>query len=110
MLREAPDSPRVRAVVDHFSNYDLHKSHGRSIDHAKCVELGLAIVDLQTNPELRTLVRSLANQYELFFDKSAFFKLYENSRGINWGRQQFQIQIPVSTGPPPPGSQPAKAN
>jgi len=110
MLREPPDSPRVKAIVDHFSDYDLHKSHGRSIDRAKCLELGLAIVDLQATPELRMLVRSLVNQHELFFDKSPFFKLYENARGINWGRQHFKIQIPVPTAPPVPPSRPAKAN
>jgi len=38
---------------------------------------------------------SLFNQYQLFFEKSPFYKLFENSHGVNWGRTVQQIQIPL---------------
>jgi hypothetical protein len=108
MLRAPDDDPRVAAIVDHFSDYDLHKSHGRSIDREKCQALGLLVGPLEADAHLRDLVRSLVNQYELFFDKSPFFKLYENARGINWGRQSHQVTIPVPTQPPIPQGPPAR--
>ena len=104
MLHTAPEDPRVTAIVDHFSDYDLHKSHARSIDRAKCRELGLVVSELEAAGHLRDLVRSLANQYELFFDKSPFIKLYENSRGINWGRQSQRLTLEVPMQAPPKAS------
>ena len=54
--------------------------------------------------------RGLDNQYELFFDKTPFYKVYEDARGINWGRQTqaVQIQPPVIPSPnlPQPDPQP----
>jgi len=108
MLRAPLDDPRITAIVDHFSDYDLHKSHGRSIDRGKCQELGLFVTPLERDGHLRDLVRSLANQYELFFDKSPFFKLYENVRGINWGRQSQQVTIPIPVQAPTPQSPPVR--
>jgi hypothetical protein len=106
MLRAPENDPRVSAIVKHFSNYDLHKSHGRSKDREKCRELGLFITNLEDTPALRDLVRSLTNQYELFFDKSSFYKLYENCHGINWGRQamRMSIEVPIQA---PPGTSPS---
>lgn len=108
MLRAPLDDPRVVAIVDHFSDYDLHKSHGRSIDRGKCQELGLAVTPLEQDGHLRDLIRSLVNQYELLFDKSLFFKLYENARGINWGRQAQRVTIPVPVQAPTPQGPPVR--
>lgn len=111
MLHVPADDERVRSIVGYFSDYDLHKSHGRSIDRTKCHELGLLVSDLESMEGLRDLVRSLVNQYELFFDKSPFLKLYENARGINWGRQsqRVTIQLPVQPTPPHPPGAPTKS-
>jgi hypothetical protein len=46
-------------------------------------------------PDLDSLLLSLFNQYQFFFAQSPFYKLFENSRGVNWGRATQQIQIPV---------------
>ena len=107
MLHVAAGDPTVAGIVNHFSDYDLHKSHARSIDRTKCRELGLLVSDLEANGGLHDLVRSLANQYELLFDKSPFIKLYENPRGINWGRQaqRLTLEVPVQAPPQmPPGA------
>jgi len=57
---------------------------------------------------LADLVRSLYNQYELFFDKTSFFKVFEDARGISWGRQSqvVSLQVPTPPGMPPPAVQP----
>jgi len=108
MLKCSEDDPRVTEIVDFFSNYDIHKSHGRSIDRRKARELGLKVIYVEEIEGLADLVRSLYNQYELWFDKTSFYKMFENAWGINWGRQvqAVTLQLPVSPGVPQPAPQP----
>ena len=110
MLKSPEDDPRVSEVVDFFSNYDIHKSHGRSIDRGKARELRLKVINVEEIAGLGNLVRSLYNQYELMFDKTSFYKVFENARGINWGRQSqaVTVQLPVLVPPgmPQPAPQP----
>lgn len=101
MLKCSKDDARVTEIVNFFSDYDEHKSHGRSISREKCRELGLNVTNLEDQAGLSDLVRSLYNQYELWFDKTPFYKLFENASGINWGRQ-----ILVQQGEPPRPSDP----
>ena len=91
---------RIDEVVEHFGNWDLHKSHGRSIGADEAQRLGLPVVVLKGNRA--DLVRSLSHQYAFFFDKGPFYKVFENSAGIAWGRQQQRQIIPV----PPVGGLP----
>ena len=101
MLKMPEDDPRITKTVEFFSDYDSHKSHGRSIDRGKTREEGLKVINIEEIEGLADLVRSLHNQYELFFDKTPFYKVFENARGINWGRQSqtVTVQLPIS-GPP----------
>jgi hypothetical protein len=109
MLKCGADDPRIEMIVNFFSSYDIHKSHGRSIDREKAREKGVEKVrNLEEIPELVNLVRSLLNQYELWFDKTPFFKMFENAHGINWGRQSqtITLQLPLSGSPGLPAPQP----
>jgi len=108
MLKCDRGDPRVAKAVDFLSDYDLHKSHARSIDRLTARSLGLSVLDTESIDGLGDLVRSLRNQYALWFDKSPFFKVFENARGINWGRQAQQVvmQLPPGTGPGMPQAAP----
>ena len=94
---------QIDSVVDYFGNWDLHKSHGRSIDATDCQKIGVPAMILKGDSA--NLVRSLFHQYAFFFDKTPFYKVYENSAGIGWGRQQVQpvVNIPIRS----PGGLPA---
>ncbi|RLG44445.1 MAG: hypothetical protein DRN81_04580 [Thermoproteota archaeon] len=61
MLKCAEDDPSIAKIVEFFSNYDMHKSHGRSIDRKKARELGLKVVYAEEIRGLAELVRSLYN-------------------------------------------------
>ena len=91
------DKTQIDSVVDYFGNWDLHKSHGRSIDATACQNIGVPSVILKG--DAANLVRSLFHQYALFFDKTPFYKVFENSAGIAWGRQQVQqvVNIPIQS-------------
>jgi len=102
MLKCDRNDPRVTKIVNFLADYDLHKSHARSIDRvtAAC-ELELKIVNTEDIDGLGNLVRSLRNQYAFWFDKTSFYKMFENARGINWGRQAQQVVFQI-----PPGMEP----
>ena len=110
MLNCPTNDPRVDKIVESLSNYDILHSHGRGIDGARARELGLQVIASDETPGLSDLLRSLRNQYEMWFDQTQFVKSFENARGISWGRQfqTIQIQLPFSPqtvpqpGPPHP--------
>lgn len=96
MFNCGKDDPRVTQIVDNFSTYDLHLSHGRSIGREQAKALGLNIKGTEEVEGLADLVRSLYNQYEFLFNATPFYKMFENAYGVSWGRQAQQIafQIP----------------
>ncbi len=110
MFKTSEDDPRVGKCVEFFSDYDIHKSHGRSISREKARELNIHVSDVEKVEGLADLVRSLYNQYELWFDMTPFYKLFKNGWGINWGRQTqaIKVQFPVifPPGMPQPVPQP----
>lgn len=104
-LKVGEQDPKVKEVVEFFGNYDEHKSHGRSISREKARELGLPVV-YSEEAGVSNLIRSLRHQYEFFFDKSPFYKVFEDRRGTNWGRQAqtvtFQVPMPGMPAPSAP--------
>lgn len=110
MLKGSDEQTRIDGIIGFFSDYDIHKSHGRSIDRQTARELGLKVTNLEETEGLADLVRSLYNQYELWFDRTPFYKVFENASGINWGRQSktLTVELPVSfpPGTPQPAPQP----
>jgi len=110
MLKCDEKDKRVADIVDFFSKYDIHKSHGRSIGRDRAIELGLRVSKMENTEGLFSLVHSLYNQHLFFFDKTGFYKLFENTRGISWGRTAptitFQLPLINPQGMPqvaPPG-------
>jgi hypothetical protein len=107
MFKCDENDENVKRIVDFFKSYDIHKSHGRSIDRSKAREKGLSTVrDLEEFSGLVELIRSLLNQFEFWFDKTPFFKMFENGHGINWGRQSQHVTIEVPGAPGLPGPVP----
>lgn len=112
MLKCAKDDVRVKKIVDHFSDYDEHKSHGRSIGRKQARALEIQIEEPEKTAGLDDLIRSLHNQYNFWFDKTPFVKMFEDARGISWGRQvqNVTIQLPAGVPPPPQPGPPASTN
>jgi hypothetical protein len=98
-LPQPKTEAEIAAIVDFFMDHGLHKSHGRSIDRQVAELHGLKIVKPETTPPLDELMLSLFNQYQFFLVQSPFYKLFENVRGINWGRMNQQIQFPLPVMP-----------
>ncbi len=116
MFKCSLEEKRVTDVVKFLADYDLHKRHARGIDRSTARSMGLNVIDTESIG-LGDLVKSLRNQYVLWFDQTPSIKTFENARGINWGRnaQQLIMQVPPGFGPggpfpvPQPAPQPGPA-
>lgn len=106
LAQKTINSSDIDWIVTTFLNHDEHKDHGRSIDRAKAREFKLKITNIEDTLGLHDLVRSLYNQYEKWFELTTFFKMYENTRGVSWGRQSNTLQVTQS----PPDQQSASAS
>jgi Serine dehydrogenase proteinase len=112
MLKCPDTSEAIDRVVNFLSDYDIHKSHGRSVGLTKARELGLKVKSVTEVDGLAPLIRSLFNQYAFWFDNTSFYKMYENAHGVNWGRQ-IQVTVPPSPGAVPqvqPPGPPVRSN
>ena len=98
MLKCRRDDPRVRDIVEFFSNAENHKTDSRSVSREKAESVGLVVKSTE-EAGINDLVQSLFNQYEVAFDKSNFVKFYENVYGVNWGTS---LQIVQQGQAPPP--------
>ena len=74
----------IEKIVSYFVNYDDLNSHGRSIGRDQARELGLKVINTESIIGLSELTKCLHNQYCFWFEKTPFYKLYENAYGINW--------------------------
>lgn len=84
----------IKTAVDFFSDYDQHKTHSRPLTFDRVKDLGLKIAVAEG--ELRTLMREAHILLNGFMSVSPFVKLYENNRGLSWGRQFQQVLPTVS--------------
>ena len=94
-------APLIEAAVAFFSDYDTHKTHGRPLTYDKLETLNLKISI--ADPSLSALMREIHIILIGFLDITTFVKIFENGRGLSWGRQ-FEMQpimVQASPGPQP---------
>lgn len=90
----------AKEISGHFLEHDDHKSHARPITISKAKEWNLDVEDMRENKDLRDKVWKLYCAIELFFDRSAAVKLYENAYGTSLMKNFPQPQV-ILQGPPP---------
>jgi len=113
MLKDKSDKETLAQEISaKFLDHDNHKSHARPITISKAKEWGLVIEDMRDNKDLRDKVWKLYCAVELFFDRSAAVKLYENAFGTslmkNIPQPQIVFQGPAPMPPQQPQPQPPK--
>lgn len=91
-------------IASYLSNRDIHKSHNRRIGIIEAIKVGLSIFDMRQDPRLRDLLWQLYCCVELYFDRTASYKLFENAYGVSWARniREIAVQIPLPGIPAPP--------
>lgn len=89
-----------KEISGHFLEHDDHKSHARPITISKAKEWKLDVEDMRENKDLRDRVWKLYCAIELFFDRSAAVKLYENAYGTSLMKNFPQAQVILQGHPP----------
>jgi len=94
-------SQKANKITKRFSDRKKNLSHSRTISFEDAKNIGLRIRDLRENPPLRQTLWELYCNIELYFDRTIAVKLFENSRGVSWSRNQQQfISVPILAPPP----------
>jgi len=97
MLKDESAGEAVNKAVDFFADYDSHLMHSRPLVLEKIKDLGLTIS--YADQTLNELLWEAYILIENFFQMSSFIKLFENTRGISWGRQFNTVQQPQPAHP-----------
>ena len=85
----------VEKAVSFFSNYDNHRTHSRALTYNKIQDLGISIS--LADEMLESLLWEAHILLNDFFNITPFVKIYENSKGVSWGRR---FQAIVQQAPP----------
>jgi hypothetical protein len=81
------DSERVRKIIGSFANHNIQKSHSRHISKNECIDVGLNISDLESNPELQDAVLTTHHAFMHTFSSTYCVKIIENHNGVAYIEQ-----------------------
>ena len=104
MFKNEEDSDeKIKKAVKYLSNYDEHLMHSRPLSTEKLSSFGLKIK--YADDTLQDLLWEAHILINGFFNITPFVKLYENTKGISWGKQFGQLLLKQQPQKPPPKSQ-----
>lgn len=110
MFKSNPDmESKADYIAEYFADHHQFLSHGRSIGINQAKDLGLIIEDMRNNSELQKRVWELYCAIEMFFANSPAVKMFENTLGVNFSRNQVQQQIVLGQHLMPPPPQPGNS-
>lgn len=93
-MLKGKDKTEIEKVVDYFSAYDVHLTHSRPLLFDKLKGFGLPIAIPEK--KLQDLLWEIYLHVSGFLNSTPWYKLYENTHGISWGKQ---IVAPSNTPP-----------
>ncbi|MDH3262100.1 MAG: serine protease [Acidimicrobiia bacterium] len=105
MFASTPDpAAQASRVADALSDYQKFMSHARRLNAQRLRDLGLLVVDLESDQKLQDLVLSVHHAVNHTMNHTGVVKLVENNLGKTFVRRVGMVQIPVNVpGPTPQG-------
>ena len=76
------EKDKTQKVIDHFSSHDNSKTHARHISLATCKEMGLKIIELESDDKLQDLILTTHHAFMHTFSNSGALKIIENQNGV----------------------------
>jgi ATP-dependent protease ClpP protease subunit len=76
------DEKLSKKVLKEFGDHKENKSHARHISTERCKEIGLNILDMESDPDLQDLILTIHHSYMHTFSHSTATKIVENQLGI----------------------------
>lgn len=99
------DPSKAKKILKEFSDHKMNKSHARHISKDQCTEIGLKVVEMESDNELQDLILTVHHTFMHTFTKSMAVKVVENHLGIAFV-EQIQLAMPLMQ---IPQQQPAKS-
>ncbi len=88
------DGEKVENIINEFSSHKKTKMHARHISNVRCKEIGLKIVDLESDGKFQDLVLTVHHAFMHTFSRTGAVKIIENHSGT-----AFMESIPMNHGP-----------
>jgi hypothetical protein len=73
---------KIQTIIKELGDHAVNKSHARHLSIQKCKDIGLKIVDLESDSELQELVLSVHHICIHTLSATNAFKIIENQNGI----------------------------
>lgn len=90
---DTPDS-KIENIINKLGDHALTKSHARHLSVEKCREMGLKIIDLDSNPKLQDAVLSVHHACIHTLSSTSAFKLIENHNGVALIQTAQRVSVP----------------
>lgn len=91
---EQDKEPKADKIIKELGDHALNKSHARHLSMEKCKELGLKIIELESDHELQDAVLSVHHACIHTLSATNAYKLIENQNGIAFIQSAQNIVIP----------------
>ena len=92
----------IQKIVTELIDHSVSFAHNRHLSNTKCKEMGLNIMDLESDQKLQDKVLSIHHIYSHTLNSTAAFKIIENNLGTAYIQQAQQI---IMQGSPMPRGQ-----
>ncbi len=95
------DAEKTKKILKEFSDHKTNKSHARHISTSKCKEIGLSIIDMESDNDLQDIILTVHHSFMHTFAHSTATKIVENHMGVAYV-ESLPIQIPKAAPAAPP--------
>ena len=85
---------RTKKILKEFSDHKSNKSHARHISIEKCKEIGVSVIDMETDNELQDLILTVHHSFMHTFSHTSTTKIVENHLGVAY-IESLPVQIPM---------------
>ena len=76
------DAKLEKKILKEFGDHKENKSHARHISTERCKEMGLKIIDMESDHDLQGLILTTHHAYMHTFSHSTATKIVENQLGV----------------------------
>lgn len=89
------DKKLAKKIIKEFSDHSTQKSHARHISLNKCKDVGLKIVEMESDHDLQDLILTAHHAFMHTFSSTQAIKIVENQFGTAYVEQMSIPQQPV---------------
>ena len=81
----------IRAIANNLIDHNVSKSHQRHLSRDDCKRIGLAVVDMESCPEIQQIVSNIHDAFILTFTGLSVSKIIQN----HLGQLRYQADHPI---------------